>query len=94
MPVNLCTASNSRTSFGKPWVTVENEAYGIGLLLIGVVFMGAFGFGLFVPARRWGWIYGIVLIAVGLTSCCLLPATIPLLIFWLKPETQAFYGRG
>lgn len=48
--------------------------------------------GFLVPRRRWGWIYGIIAIALGLTSCCTWPATIPLLIYWLKPETKAYFG--
>jgi hypothetical protein len=34
----------------------------------------------FLPRKPWVWIYDIVLIAIGMTSCCCLPATIPLLI--------------
>jgi hypothetical protein len=47
--------------------------------------------GLMVPRKRWGWIYAIVAIGLGLTSCCTWPATIPLLIYWLKPETKAYF---
>jgi hypothetical protein len=54
---------------------------------------GMFIIGAFMPVKRWAWIYGIVLIGLGMTSCCFLPATIPLLIFWIKPETQAYFGR-
>jgi hypothetical protein len=39
------------------------------------------------------WVFGLVLICLGLSSACCLPACIPLLIFWLKPEMKAFYGR-
>jgi hypothetical protein len=62
-------------------------AFGLGLLVL-------YGIGLFMPKRPWAWIYGIVLIAIGMTSCCTLPATIPLLIFWLKPEMKARFGRS
>jgi len=44
--------------------------------------------------RPWLWIYGLVMIALGLTSCCFWPICIPLLIFWLKPEVQRHYGRN
>lgn len=59
----------------------------------GAIFFIAFAIALFLPPKPYNWIVGIVLIALGLTSCCLLPATIPLLIYWVKPETQAFFGR-
>ncbi len=43
--------------------------------------------------RPWLWVYGIVLIALGLTSCCFWPICIPLLIYWLKPDVQGYFGR-
>ncbi len=46
------------------------------------------------PRRPWAWIAHLVLIARGLTSCCTMPASIPLLVIWRKPETQASYGKG
>lgn len=75
--------------YGKTEVFIVGVAYAIvdALLLL------LFGFGLTVPARRSTWIYGIVLIAIGMTSVCFLPITIPLLIFWIKPETKAVFGR-
>jgi hypothetical protein len=47
----------------------------------------------FLPRRSWVWIFDLVLICIGLTSACCLPAAIPLLIFWLKPETKVYFGR-
>lgn len=54
----------------------------IGVLyaIMGFVFAIVFAVGLFLPRKPWGWIMGIVLIALGMTSLCCLPATIPLLI--------------
>ncbi len=70
------------------------------LLIQGTVFAiislplgGMFIIGAFMPLKPWAWIYGIVLIGLGMTSCCCLPATIPLLVFWIKPNTQAYFGR-
>jgi hypothetical protein len=34
------------------------------------------------------------MMAIGMTSCCFLPFLIPLLIYWLKPETKAYFGRN
>ncbi len=44
--------------------------------------------------RPWLWVYGIVLIAVGFTSCCFWPICIPLLVYWLKPDVQGYFGRN
>ncbi len=67
---------------------------GIVCLVVGIPFAIAFAIALLLPRKPWNWIVGIVFIAIGLTSCCFMPATIPLLIFWLKPETKAFFGRN
>ena len=71
-------------------IQIMGAVYGVLGLIVGV----AFAVGLGVPRRKWGWIYSIVLICIGLTSCCTLPACVPLLIFWFKPETKAYYGMS
>lgn len=73
----------------------QTEALIGGLLyaVLGAVFFLIYAAAFFLPRKPWAWIYHIVLICIGLTSCCLLPATIPLLIYWLKPETKALFGR-
>ena len=67
--------------------------YGMVYLIAGAVSCLLHLLGAVAPKRPWAWIYGIVLIALGMTTCCCLPATIPLLIFWIKPATQQYYGR-
>ena len=66
---------------------------GILFIGLGLLLMVLFAIAPFLPKKPWVWIYGIVLIGLGMTSACCLPATIPLLIFWIKPETQQFFGR-
>ena len=66
---------------------------GAVMAIIGLPLAGLFAAGALLPRRPWVWIYNLVLIAIGLTSCCLWPATIPLLIFWIKPEARWWYGR-
>jgi len=69
------------------------------VLIMGAVYL-VMGLGLaavflvpFVLGRGKGaWVYALVLICLGLTSVCCLPATIPLLVFWIKPQTKAWYG--
>ncbi|MGB7159266.1 MAG: hypothetical protein WBD40_14450 [Tepidisphaeraceae bacterium] len=60
---------------------------------MGVPLAAVFGVAPFLPRRPWVWIYDLVLICLGLTSICCMPATIPLLIFWLKPEAKAWFGK-
>lgn len=72
------------------------EAQVLGFIFIGmgVVLFTLHAAAPFLPRRRWAWIVGIILIVFSMSSTCCLPAAIPLLIFWVKPENKAFYGVG
>ena len=63
------------------------------VFILGLVFFVPFLSAPFLPRKSWVWVFGLVLICIGLTSAFCLPASIPLLIYWLKPEMKAFYGR-
>jgi MFS family permease len=80
----------------EPNAEKEMETFiaGIAYSVIAVPFAIAFAIALFLPRKPWNWVVGIVYIALGMTSCCFLPATVPLLIYWLKPETKAYFGRN
>ncbi|MCB1023950.1 MAG: hypothetical protein KDB79_06165 [Acidobacteria bacterium] len=71
----------------------EDLIVGLVYIILGALFALVFLIAIFLPRKPYNWIVGIVMIAFGMTSCCFLPATLPLLIFWLKPETKAFFGR-
>lgn len=64
---------------------------GIVYAIIGFVFMIPFIVAFFLPRKSWVWIYHLVLICLGMLSCCCLPASVPLLIFWLKPDVKAYF---
>jgi hypothetical protein len=49
---------------------------------------------LVVPPRPWVWTYSLILICLGMTSVCFLPFVIPLLIYWIKPDVKAYYGKA
>ena len=70
-----------------------NMIAGVVLLGVGGVLFVAYVIPFFLRPRPGVWIYDIVLIAIGLTSCLTIPACIPLLIFWVRPETQRYFGR-
>ena len=59
---------------------------GIGLFLV-------FAVAALLPPKPYNWVVGMVMICLGFTSCCFWPFAIPLIIFWVKPETQVFLGR-
>jgi hypothetical protein len=73
-----------------PFMDIE----GAVLLGMGVVLLVPFAAAPFLPRRKWVWIYDLVLICLGLTSCCTVPACIPLLLYWLKPEAKAWFEGG
>jgi len=81
-----------RGLFGYYRSSTDYEAVGFFLLISALVWGGASFLGTRVAPDAAAWTLGLVLIALGLTSCCL-PLCLPLLIFWLKPETQQFFGR-
>jgi hypothetical protein len=62
-------------------------------LLLGLVLFAACFLPFVLQPRPWVWTYDLVIIALGLSSPCLLPASIPLIIFWVKPEMQRYFGR-
>lgn len=73
-----------------------SEAMLTGVILTGagLVFLAATLPPLFLPPRPWVWVYGLVLICLGLTSPCFIPICVPLLLYWIKPEAKAWFGRS
>tara|TARA_Y100001968_G_C19427794_1_gene755322 strand:- start:547 stop:897 length:351 start_codon:yes stop_codon:yes gene_type:complete len=65
---------------------------GIILLIASVPCLLASIIPIFLPRRPWVWIWSLVLIGFGMTSTCCLPASIVILIFWIKPEVKRYYG--
>jgi hypothetical protein len=71
-----------------------NIIIGVLYMVLGLIFMVIFAIAPFLPKAKWSWIYGFVMIGIGMTSVCCLPASIPLLIYWLKPETKRFFNMA
>ncbi len=90
---DLMVDPDAGMSSNRPADTAEAVIMGALYLGLGSVFALAFLVSFFLPRSKGTWIYDLVLICLGLTSCCCLPASIPLLIFWIKQETRDwFYG--
>jgi len=62
---------------------------GLMSLALGGAFVAAF----LIPRKPWAWTYHIVLICLGLSSACFIPICVPLLIYWLKPDAKAYFGK-
>lgn len=69
------------------------EAMALGVIYsgLGLSLCVVFAVAPFLPRRKWVWIYDLVVICLGMTSCCTLPACVALLIFWIRPETRHFF---
>lgn len=78
-----------------PTVEHPQDAFngGLFLLIAGAIFFIIYLVGILLPPKPASWIFGIVLIALGMMGVCFLPFTLPLIFFWLKPETQKYFGR-
>src|SRR5262245_32763392 len=77
-------------SLGSADLKMENgsaEFMGTVFVATGVLFAVPFAIAPFLAKTGATWIFGMILICVGLTSACCWPASIPLLIYWIKPET-------
>lgn len=72
----------------------EVQIMGVIYAALGVALFLVFAVAFFLPRRPYNWIVGIIMMAIGMSSCCFLPFLIPLLIFWVKPETKAHFGRN
>lgn len=77
-------------------ITGETESTSMGwvLMIFGILFLAASALPFFLKPKPWVWIYCLVAICSGMLSTCLIIACIPLLIFWIKPETKKHFGRS
>lgn len=91
IPMSLVFLIVSPEELEMPWIVAR--AVGGILLILDVLLITASLLGAFLSPRPWVWIYGLILICLGMTSACFLPICIPLLIFWIRQETKAYYGR-
>ena len=86
----LCAGLGILIAFVAEPDAPEDRIMGFILLAMGLVLFLLFAAGPLLPRSRLSWIWGFVTIGIGLTSCCTMPFSIPLLIFWLKPELKAY----
>ena len=67
-----------------------------GLFIAGVSFAFIVPHAIALFAGRAKWNYTLIMILVGLnilwSNCWCLPVTVPLLIYWMKPETKRWFG--
>ncbi len=49
--------------------------------------------GIFIPRKPWGWTYSMILLGLSMLGCVCIPPAVLLLIFYLRPNVKAFYGK-
>jgi hypothetical protein len=69
------------------------KIYGFAIAGISLPLAIVYGAAPFFPRKPWAWAAHMALIALGMTSACCIPACLPLLLFWLKPETKTMFGK-
>jgi hypothetical protein len=92
----LCFVPLSWAFFLAPpeeMTAADADIMGLALLATGLLSLALFVVPFCVERRPWVWVYGLVLICMGMTSACCLPACVPLLIHWIKPEVKRYYGK-
>ena len=73
-------ADDPEVSAGE--ITFMGGLYAVIGLIFGIVTAIGFVF----KRGTGGWVYNLVMICLGLTSCCFWPICIPLLVFWIKQK--------
>ena len=84
----------SRASFAAAWEVEPGIAGAFGALLtLTLAFFAFVHFAaLRTPRSQWAWKIHAIVLGIGLTTLVLWPAAVPLLWYWLKPETRRFFG--
>lgn len=67
---------------------------GLIFIVLGSALMTPYLAAPFLPRRRWAWGLGFALIIISMSGTCCMPAAIPLLIQWVKPETKGYFDEG
>lgn len=63
-------------------------------LVVAVVGLAFFAVAAFSPRTQWAWIYGFFAIIGSVFPLCVtFVVAIPLLIFWIRPETKRYFAR-
>ena len=70
----------------------EQLIYGVAFLGVSLPLMVASAATIFLPRRPWAWVCHVIMIALGTSSCCLLPFSIVLLIKYLEPDVKRYFG--
>jgi len=71
---------------------VEALIQGVIFTGMGVVFGLASAASIFFPRTKWAHTTHIIILALGMTSCCCLPVCIPILMRYNKPDVKRWFG--
>ncbi len=75
-----------------PGEELIRQALGGVYLVLGLSLAGVCAWAALAGRRKYAWYLHLVLMILGCTSCACLPFGVPLIVYWLRPETKAWYG--
>ena len=78
------TGEDASDAFNGGIILITSGVFPALLSFLGVVF----------PPRPWSWAFGLALLILMTFSCALCVFSVPILTFWLKYETRAYFGRN
>jgi hypothetical protein len=84
--------ANPNSLANEEMTATEWRTMGAILLAVCAPLGAVYTLPLFLPPSKGAWIFGIVLIAILLSSCCYWPFCIPILIYWLRDDNRAYFG--
>jgi hypothetical protein len=88
-PLMMVGIEQEEPDLGPEFAMVFGGIIVVMCLALAAVFASPF----FLPRKPWVWIFDLILIGLGLSSCCFWPICIPLIIYWVRPDTQRYFGR-
>jgi hypothetical protein len=91
MGVFLLLNADSMQNVDADMDAAQAKIMGVVYAAMGVVFALLFALGFVFRKGMFGWVYNLISILIGLLSCCMWPACIPLVIFWIKQKDDIIY---
>lgn len=78
----------------KEMTATQWQIMGGVIIVVSLPLLLLFAAGPLLPRNKLGWIFGIIAIAIGMTSACTIIPCVLLLIGWLQRDTKLYYGMN
>jgi nitrate reductase NapE component len=88
----LIAFANELTADSADTGPMEMTIMGVIYLVMGAILTIVFSVAFVWRKGTGAWIYQMIMIIIGLTSCCTWPATIPLLVYWIRDRDRILHN--